>query len=103
MPSIVSPAAAIMLPSYSLDDLGKAEPQFLPLQDCRVGVHDPRNGTADTHQEREAIEGRVRDRDDGVPINDSQDIELSIDKDVVRVEVVVGKAKSLDRAIPIAR
>jgi hypothetical protein len=61
---------ARLLAVHALDDLGKSASEFLSLQNGGMGVHDSWDSTTNTHQAREAVEGRIGRCDDGVPVND---------------------------------
>lgn len=73
--------------------------ELLSLQDGRVCLYNPRDRAVDAHQEGEAVKSGVRYRNDRVSINNRKYVELAVDKDIVGVQVVVGKAKPFQRSI----
>ena len=87
------------LSSHFLDNFSKPQAKSLPLHHRGVCIDDSWDRAADAHKKRELVECHVGQRSDGTPVNDGEYVELTIDQDIIWVEVVVGKAKSLGVAI----
>lgn len=62
-------------------------------------LYNPRSRAVDAHQEGEAVKSVIRYRNNRVPINNRKYIELAGNKDIVGVQVVVGKAKPLQPSV----